>query len=113
MDLQHSGEPLRQIAVVVTAVLVAVGAALTSLAGTLDWGWIAPASTAVAAVVGILSHWVGTETGRTSVTPQPHVEQAKADAVAQYAVDQAPAADTTPDDDADALDTAMAASGLA
>lgn len=74
MDLKNSTEPLRQIAVVVTAVLVAVGAALTSLAGSVDWSWIAPASTAIGIAVGIIGHWVGIEKGRATVWPDQKIQ---------------------------------------
>ena len=114
MDLDHSTEPLRQIAVVVTAVLVAIGAALTSLAGTVDWSWVAPASTAVAFIIGILSHWVGIEKGRSVVTPGPNVAAllAQAEPVVEPADIDATTPSTPEGDAGAALDAAAQAAGL-
>lgn len=115
MDLEHSTEPLRQVAVIVTAILVAVGAGLTSLAGAVDWSWIAPASTGVAIIVGILGHWVGIEKGRSVVTPGPNVSAllASAEPVVEPADIDTTTAPSTPEGDAGAaLDAAAQAAGL-
>lgn len=116
MDLEHSTEPLRQIAVVVTAVLTAVGVGLTSLAASLDWGWIAPASVFVNGVIGILAHWVGVKKGRSVVTPGPNVAAllASAEPVVEPAdIDTTATAPSTPEGDAGtSLDDAAKAAGL-
>ena len=103
MDLENSTEPLRNIATIVYVILGAVGVALTSLAGTVDWSWVPVATTAVAAAAGIVAHLVGTEKARTVVTPEPHVQARIATALAT-----APQVDAEPPD----LDAAVQAAGL-
>lgn len=73
LDLSNSPEPLRQVAVVITALLTALGAALMSLSASLDWAWLPIATNAVMAAVAVLATWFGIEKGRSVVTPGPHV----------------------------------------
>lgn len=112
MGLDRTTEPLRLIAVIITAVLTAVGVALTSLVGAVDAPWIAPAGVAATSAAGILGTWIGIEKGRTVVTPAPNVAALLAQAE-PYVEPPDVVAVSPADTDTAGLDAAAEAAGLA
>lgn len=121
MKLRNSTEPLKQIAVVVAAVLTAVGAGLAILAEQVDWTWVAPVAVVVTALIGIVTHLIAALKGRSVVWADPNhqavVASTVADAIAAGIV-QVPATSTQDSQEQSraemlpSLDKAVKAAGL-